>query len=319
MICFEKASNFIKHSGEEDDTEFGVAMSPKKQPTVVLSNGVEMPMIGFGTWQLSGEAGKDAIKTAIRSGYRHIDTAAIYENEAMIGEALKAYNHLAAIENALQLLGTHYIDLYLLHMPPMMHDGLTIEDVWRGFERLYDLGLTRAIGVSNCSYAQMEKIRKIARIPIQNSQNECHVFFPAHDLQAYCQRHNIVLTSFATLGSTHRDQFPAFKWVEGHPSPLNNQYVRAIAEKHGKSPAQVLLRYMLDRGICVIPKAASHHRIAENIDILDFHLTADEIKKLGSLKEHIRYFTFSEFKDHPDYPFANCSSAKRSIGVIYGH
>ncbi|CAJ0939550.1 unnamed protein product, partial [Mesorhabditis belari] len=316
----------------------------KKQPTVTLSNGVEMPLLGFGTWQSNDEAGKEAVKEAVRAGYRLIDTASIYENEGMIGQALqelydegvvkredifittklwieKAHpdKHLAAIENALQLLGTSYVDLFLMHMPPLMHDDLAIEDVWQGIERLYDLGLTRAIGVSNCSFKQMERIRKIAKTPIHNTQNECHVYFPCHDLQAYCKLHNISLTSYATLGSANREAFQMFKWVKGNPSPLANPTVQLIAERHGKSPAQVLLRYMLERGIATIPKASTPQRIRENIDILDFHLSTEEVKKLGSLKEHIRYFVFQEFKDHPEYPFHQCGAARQAIDAMNGY
>ncbi|CAD6189443.1 unnamed protein product [Caenorhabditis auriculariae] len=313
-----------------------------KIPTVKLSNGVEMPIIGLGTWQSSPEEVKAAVKAAVHLGYRLIDTAAVYQNEEAIGDAVhelieesvvkredlfittKAWTSdlgskealESALRGSLKKLRLEKVDLYLAHMPAAFNadcsqhlKDVSVEDVWAAFEHVYNLGLTRAIGVSNWSDEQIERVQKIAKVPIHNSQDELHLYFAQHKHQEVCKKHNISLTSYATLGSPGRVNFSLpggqkLNWAPA-PSELEDANVKALAEKYHKSPAQILLRYALDRDIAIIPKSVNESRIKENFALFDFKLTQDEIKKLESAGHNQRLFLQDFMIDHPEDPFKN--------------
>ncbi|KAK6038808.1 oxidoreductase, aldo/keto reductase family protein [Cooperia oncophora] len=208
-------------------------------PTITLSNGIQMPQVGLGTWQSRPDEVKAAVKTAIETGYRLIDTAACYENEGAIGEAIKELiedgkitreelfittklwlTHChpddaeTGIRESLRLLQLDYVDLYLAHFPTCFnHDmseqnhSVTVEDIWRGLEGLYNKGLTKAIGVSNFNGEQIERILKTATVPIHNLQVELHLYWPQHELHDVCKKHNISVTSYGALGSPGRVNF----------------------------------------------------------------------------------------------------------------
>ncbi|CAB3399475.1 unnamed protein product [Caenorhabditis bovis] len=294
-------------------------------PTLKLSNGVVMPQVGLGTWLSTPEEVKAAVKAAVKNGYRLIDTAKLYENEQAIGDAIqelikegvvkredlfittKAFvTELApgklepALRASLKRLQMDYVDLYLAHMPATMNDDMSdkinvpIEEVWKGFEQVYNLKLARAVGVSNTNNDQIARILKSSSVPVHNSQVELHLYFPQHEHVDFCKKNNIIVTSYATLGSPGRKEavFPDGKKIDWGDAPLEleDANVKKLGEKYNKSPAQVLLRYAMDRGLAIIPKSINEKRIIENFQLFDFKLSQDEIKLLESTKYNKRLF-----------------------------
>uniref|UniRef100_W6NEF0 Aldo keto reductase domain containing protein n=1 Tax=Haemonchus contortus TaxID=6289 RepID=W6NEF0_HAECO len=308
-------------------------------PTITLSNGIKMPQVGLGTWQSPPAEAKAAVKTAIETGYRLIDTAACYENEEAVGEAIKeliqagkikrdeifittklwaTHFHPDDVEGAaresLRRLQLDYVDLYLAHAPTCFNQDMTaqnhsvtVQDVWRGLEGVYNKGLAKAIGVSNWSSEQIERVMKSAKVPIHNCQVELHIYWPQHGLHEICKKHNISVTSYASLGSPGRVNFKAegvkVVW-EPAPSCMEDPNVKKLAEKYSKTPAQILLRYVMDRNIAVIPKSVHSERIVENFKLFDFSLTAEDIKLLESSKHRQRLFLHDYMEGHPEDPFA---------------
>lgn len=297
-----------------------------------------MPVIGLGTWQSSPEEVAAAVKVAIRTGYRLIDTASVYQNEEAIGTAIKelidegvvkredlfittkAWTHEIApgrvegsLRAALKKLQVDYVDLYLAHMPAAFNDDMSehinspVEDIWRQFDAVYKAGLTKAIGVSNWNNEQIGRANAVGVTPVHNSQVELHLFFPQHDHVDYCKAHNVVVTSYATLGSPGRVHFtlPTGQKLDWAPAPqeLEDSNVKALAEKYHKTPAQVLLRYGLDRGLAIIPKSVTASRIEENFKVFDFHLTSEEIAKLEESKHSQRLFLQDFMAGHPEDAF----------------
>ncbi|ETN80362.1 oxidoreductase, aldo/keto reductase family protein [Necator americanus] len=284
---------------------------------------------------------KGAVKAAIEAGYRLIDTAALYQNEGAIGEVIHELiqagkikredlfittklwvTHLhpddieSAIRESLRLLQVDYVDLYIPHMPACFNHDMTaqnhsvkVEDVWKGLEAIYKKGLTKAIGLSNFSGEQVERIMKIAEIPIHNLQVELHLYWPQHELHEICKKHNISITSYATLGSPGRVNFklPSGAKMEWAPAPadMDDPNVKKLAEKYKKTPAQILLRYVMDRNIAVIPKSVNPSRIVENFQVFDFKLTPDEIKELETTPHRQRLFMQNFMEGHPEDPFAS--------------
>ncbi|CAJ0584017.1 unnamed protein product, partial [Mesorhabditis spiculigera] len=308
-------------------------------PTIKLSNGVEMPIFGLGTWQSKPEEVKTAVKAAITSGYRLIDTAAVYGNEDTIGEAIQEcikegiverkdlfittknwMTHLnperveQGIRESLKRLQLDYVDLYLSHMPAAYSiDGntpepdVTVVDNWKAMEKNYNQKLTRAIGVSNYNIDQIERIMAEAEVPIHNQQVELHLYFPQFELEEVCKKHNISLTSFSTLGSPGRFNFtlpngvkPA--WAPA-PADMDDAFVRELSKKYNKSVPQVLLRWAVERNIAVIPKSVTPSRIQENFDIFDFTLSAQEMERLNNSPHHVRLFPQDFMIGHPEDPF----------------
>jgi 2,5-diketo-D-gluconate reductase A len=252
-------------------------------PAVDLPGGVRMPMIGFGTWLVRGRAGRDAMRAALAAGYRHIDTAAMYGNEADVGHVLassglardevfittkmlpgKAGRERAALAASLRALGTDYVDLWLVHWPPA--DRLLIP-VWREFLALRDEGRARAVGVSNYSLAQIDRLTKATgQAPAVNQVT----WSPG--------RYN------AALLAGHQERGVA---VEGY-SPLKRTNLASpvlteIAAAHGATAAQVVLRWNLELGVTVLVKSAQPDRIAANIDVLRFSLSPDEVARVSGL------------------------------------
>jgi 2,5-diketo-D-gluconate reductase A len=252
-------------------------------PVVDLSPGVAMPMVGFGTWQLHGRQAYDAVRYALEVGYRHIDTATMYRNEAEIGRAIRdsgldraglfvttklppsnAGRSRETIAESLRALGTGYVDLWLVHWPPRGRDSVPL---WQQFLAIRDEGLCRAAGVSNYSLAQIDELIAATKQPPAVNQ-----------IPWSPSRYD------AALLSGHRDRGVA---VEGY-SPLNGTRLRdrtltEIAARHQVTPAQVVLRWHLELGITVIPKSARPERIRSNLDLFGFSLTPEEVARLNRL------------------------------------
>lgn len=252
-------------------------------PAATLPGGVRMPMVGLGTWQLRGRAGCRAIQAALAAGYRHIDTATMYGNEADVGQALaasglareevfittklpsgRAGHERATLAASLRALGTSYVDLWLVHWPPA-HRQLT--DVWRELLALRGEGRVRAVGVSNYSLAQIDRITDATgQAPAVNQVPWGPARYDARLLAAHRER-GVVVEGYSPLKGA------------GLASPV----LAGIAEAHGVTPAQVVLRWHLEHGVVTIPKSADPGRIAANIDLLGFSLTPDEAARIDAL------------------------------------
>ncbi|MFD8157482.1 aldo/keto reductase [Streptomyces malaysiensis] len=256
-------------------------------PNVTLHTGLEIPQLGFGVFQVEDEQTTSAVLSAIEAGYRSIDTAAIYGNEAGVGRALatsgvpreelflttKLWNAdqgydstLAAFDTSLAKLGTDYVDLYLIHWPTPARDRYL--DTWRALEKLLADGRTRAIGVSNFQPAHLERLLDHSGvIPVVN-QVELHPYLQQRELRAFHAQHDIATEAWSPLAQGALLQDPALD---------------AIARRHGRTPAQVVLRWHLQLGNVVIPKSVTPARIRENIDVFDFTLTAEDIEAINAL------------------------------------
>ncbi|CAD5214263.1 unnamed protein product [Bursaphelenchus xylophilus] len=306
---------------------------------VTLSNGLKMPSLGLGSWQSNaGEVGA-AVKLALDAGYKHIDTAAMYQNEEEIGGALQEYfqagklqrqdvfitsklwcshnrpEHVeGALKDSLKKLKTDYVDLYLIHQPvtfnPEMTEqdrSVTVEDTWQGIAGVYKQGLTRAVGVSNFNEEQIERILKSSDVAVHSSQVELHLYFQQKTHVEFCKKHSIAVTAYAPIGSPGRLNFvlPNGRLMEWPVAeqPMANQEVLKLAKKYNKSPAQILLRHLLQNNIAVIPKSVTPKRIQENAQIFDFELTVDEVKTLNSQPQGSRFFLMDFMAGHPEDPW----------------
>lgn len=319
---------------------------------MTLSDGRRMPLIGLGTSGLfgsrAGEPGYDALMAALRCGYRFIDTATLYENEASVGRALadaiseglvkreelfictkvwctahKRSSVVRACRESLERLQLDYVDLYLIHWPvayeeeaghwmnpkdletgKLRYSGTHFTETWLGMEDAKELGLVRSIGLSNFNHSQIDEILAMPcrHRPVVN-QVECHPYLSQAKLLDYCNKQAIVLTAYCPLGSPNTCAKLA---GPDKPPLMADPTIRAIAERHGKSAAQVLVRFQVQRGVSVIPKSGTPRRIEENIGVLDFELSVDEMEQLLGLNKDMRYCldTAGEFiSDHPLYPF----------------
>ncbi len=256
--------------------------------TVKLNNGVEMPWLGLGTWQASeGAEVQDAVRHALELGYRHIDTASIYGNERGVGAALrdsgvprddvfittKVWNEdvrgghdrvLRAFDASLERLGLETVDLYLVHWP--VADRFV--EAWRALEKLYADGRVRAIGVSNFLRHHLKALLADCHVVPAVNQIEHHPRLQQPDLLAFCREHGIVVEAWSPIMKGRVLQVPE---------------LREIGERHGKTAAQVTLRWNLQNGVVTIPKSVHRERIAENADLFDFELSDDEMATIASL------------------------------------
>ncbi|ATU27713.1 aldo/keto reductase [Bacillus velezensis] len=270
-------------------------MTTHLQAKSTLHNGVEMPWFGIGVFKVEeGAELVNAVKTALVHGYRSVDTAAIYGNEEGVGEGIrqglqeaglkredifvtsKVWNAdlgyeetLKAFDTSLEKLGLDYLDLYLIHWPV---EGKYI-DAWRALETLYRDGRIKAIGVSNFQIHHLKHLMKETEIKPMINQVEYHPRLTQKELLAFCTEQGIQLEAWSPL-------------MQGQL--LDHPVLQEIAEKYGKSAAQVILRWDLQNGVITIPKSTKKHRIEENANVFDFELSADDMKRIDDLNENLR-------------------------------
>ncbi|MEW1719970.1 aldo/keto reductase [Streptomyces sp. NPDC093109] len=261
-----------------------------KVPTLTLNNGIEMPQLGFGVWQVPDDEAAQAVGTALEAGYRSIDTAAIYGNEEGTGKALaasgvdradlfvttKLWNSeqgydstLRAFDVSLAKLGLEYVDLYLIHWPKPAAD--TYVDTYKAFEKILADGRAKSIGVSNFLPAHLERLLDETSVVPAVNQIELHPQLQQAESRAFHERHGILTEAWSPLGQG--------KGLLEVPTVL------AIARKHERTPAQVVLRWHLQLGNVVIPKSVTPSRIQENIDVFGFELDADDLAAFAALDE----------------------------------
>lgn len=269
---------------------------------LTLNNGVELPAIGFGVFQSAPDETAAAVTEALRVGYRHIDTAAAYGNEREVGQAIAAsglprdeifietkiwisdYGYdetLHGFEKSAAKLGVEQIDLLILHQPLPTAWEKTL-GAYRALERLLADGKVRAIGVSNFMPDHLASLLEATDVVPAVNQIELHPYFQQKELQAADARHDILNQAWSPIGGI------TFYRDDDGGSTLEDPTITAIAEAHGKSPAQVMLRWHVQEGRSVIPKSVKPHRIAENFDIFDFELTADEVSQIDALDKGVR-------------------------------
>ncbi|MEK4240178.1 aldo/keto reductase [Paenibacillus sp. FSL H7-0714] len=270
-------------------------MAQHLQDTTALHNGVNMPWLGLGVFQVEeGSELIQAVKSAIAHGYRSIDTAAIYQNETGVGQAIKealqdnnlsreelfvtskvwtadmGYEEtIAAYEASLAKLGLEYLDLYLIHWPVKGK----YKETWRALETLYKEGRVKAIGVSNFQIHHLEDVMKDAEIKPMVNQVELHPYLSQQALLSFCQEQGIQLEAWSPL-------------MQGQL--LDQPVLKQIAAKYSKSVAQVIIRWDLQRGIITIPKSTKEHRIIENVDVFDFLLTEEDMNLINALNQDQR-------------------------------
>ena len=263
--------------------------------TFKLHNGVEIPCVGFGTWRApDGETAYNAVRRAFEVGYRHIDTAAAYKNEESVGRAIKdsgipreeifvtsklwnterGYEKaLAAFDKTMERLGLDYLDLYLIHWPAAAHQHDNWDELnqgsWKALIELYRAGKIRAIGVSNFKPHHLESLVKSEVVPMVN-QIEIHPGHFTEDTVEYCRKYNMLIEAWSPLGSG---------------ALLGNELLAGIAEKYGKSVAQVCLRWCLQQGTLPLPKSVTPERIEANTDIFDFELSEDDMNEINSMEK----------------------------------
>jgi diketogulonate reductase-like aldo/keto reductase len=255
---------------------------------ITLNNGVEIPQVGFGVFQIPQDETQRAVEAALEAGYRHIDTAAAYTNEAGVGAAVRASglprdevfvttklrngDHgydaaLTAYDDSLERLGLEMVDLYLVHWPNPTADRYV--DSWRALERIVGEGRVRAIGVSNFLPEHLDRLFAETEIVPAVNQIELHPSYQQAELTLHCRDHGIAVEAYSPLGQG---------------SDLNSPVIKELASKYAVSPAQVVLRWHLQRNHIVIPKSASPDRIRSNIELDHFQLDPDELDRIAALE-----------------------------------
>ncbi|MDQ1024874.1 2,5-diketo-D-gluconate reductase A [Streptomyces umbrinus] len=264
-----------------------------KVPPIILNNGVEMPQLGFGVWQVPDDEAERAVATALEAGYRSIDTAAIYGNEKGTGRGLAASgvarkdlfvttklwnadqgydSTLRAFDASLEKLGLDYVDLYLIHWPMPAKEKYI--DTYKAFEKLYADGRAKSIGVSNFLPEHLEKLIDATSVIPAVNQIELHPHLQQHASREYHAEQGIATEAWSPLGSGK--------------GLLEVPAIVAIAQKHNRTPAQIVLRWHIQLGNVVIPKSVTPSRIKENIDVFDFSLDTEDIAAISALNEDRR-------------------------------
>lgn len=302
-------------------------------PKIKLNNGLEMPALGLGTLAFKGNEGIQTIRDAIDAGYRHFDTAYAYGNEAEVGHGIKQKIAEGAVRReeiffvtklwctfhepdkveyicrkSLANSGLDYIDLYLMHFPvgfkyendvnqwPRNADGsraiidVDYLDTWKAMEKLVHLGLVKSIGVSNFNSEQIARLMNHATIKPVTNQVECSPAINQKKLTEFCKQHgNVVITAFCPLGGLYEQ--------------AHDRNLRIMAQKYGKTIAQIVLRYLVELGTVPIPKSTNKGRLQQNIDVFDLELTGDERRYLDSLHTGQRLVSYADSRHSTYWPF----------------
>ena len=262
------------------------------------AQGVEVPALGLGTWQLTGQNCRNAVETALDVGYRHIDTAQVYGNEAEVGEGIAAadvdreeiflttkldtrnrtYQRVVdSTRESLDKLGTDYVDLLLIHQPNYLTRA-SHEETLRAMGNLVDEGLVRHVGVSNFGVEKLKRVREVSDVPILTDQVQYHPYWDQRKLLDYCRVHDVLLTAYSPLA---------------RGSVLDDPILERIGTGYGKSSAQVALRWLLQQdGVVTIPKATSREHIEDNFGSLDVELDEDAMARIDSVEEQHRVVDF---------------------------
>jgi 2,5-diketo-D-gluconate reductase A len=274
------------------------------QPSIILNNGVELPALGFGVFQTPPDVTRGAVEEALRVGYRMVDSAAAYLNEPEVGAAIAAsgverselfvqtklwvadYSYegaLHAFDVSARKLGVDYVDLYLLHQPlPQAFDATV--DAYRALERLLEEGRARAIGVSNFSPVHLATVLpRLSVVPAVN-QVEVHPYYSQPALRAVHEQLGIATQAWSPLGGVYVYAAAGGELTNALADPV----ITGIAERYGRTPAQVVLRWHVDSGRSAIPKSVTPSRIAENLNVFDFALTGDDIAAMDALDTGVR-------------------------------
>ena len=277
------------------------------QTYLTLNNGVQMPQFGLGVYNIpDGEETYNSVMTALKCGYRHIDTAHAYQNERSVGQAIKdsgiprdsiwvtsklwpnEYGEEVTpkqLDKMLERLGLEYIDLVYLHQPLRDYNG-----GWRALEKALEAGKVRAIGISDFDFSDelFNSIVEPARIKPQMFQIECHPYAQREHWQEMAKKYDIKIECWFPLGGR-----------DSKGEILRDPVIGEIAKAHGKSAAQIIIRWHIQKGFCVVPGSSNPKHIKENIEVFDFELTQDEMTKMASLNKEKRYFnmTYKQIKE----------------------
>ena len=271
--------------------------------TLTLNNQSNIPVLGFGTWRLSGKEATEAVKKAIQTGYTHIDTAEMYGNEKQINEAIKDFDReklfltskvwyenlkyqsvIHACKESLKNLGTDYLNLYLIHWP---NPSIDMKETFKALKALYSEGLIKAVGVSNFTIRHLEQALPICQslsLPIVTNQVEFHPFFYQETLLNFCRKNNIYLTAYRPIAKGLVNE---------------NKMIIQLAEKYQKTPVQITLRWLIQQDVIAIPKASSEKHLKENFDIFDFELDPSDMETIKEVNQNKRMVN-SEFADFDD-------------------
>jgi 2,5-diketo-D-gluconate reductase A len=263
-------------------------------PQITLNNGQSIPQLGFGVFQIAPKDTVEAVSTALQTGYRHIDTAEMYRNEKEVGEAIaksglnradvfvtsKLANdaHLPddarrAFDASLQALGFDYLDLFLIHWPlPTRYEGDFVS-TWRTLEEFYRDGRARSIGVSNFQPQHLRRLHQETEVPPAVDQIEVHPYLTQDAVRGFCAEHGIAVEAWSPIG----------QGLE-----LDDPVIGSIAERVGKTPAQVVLRWHIERGDIIFPKSVTPARVRENFDIFDFELSGGDVAEISALNKNQR-------------------------------
>ncbi|XP_034245233.1 aldo-keto reductase family 1 member B1-like [Thrips palmi] len=311
----------------------------KLAPTIKLNNGQDFPILGLGTWKSKPGEVEQAVKDAIDAGYRHIDGAFIYGNEAEVGNGIRAkiaegvvkredifltsklWNTfhrpdlvVDACKKSLKNFGLDYLDLYLIHWPtgyeeggelfPREADGtvrysdVDYVDTWKALEKCVELGLVKGIGLSNFNSQQVTRVLEVCKIKPLVNQVECHAHLNQAKLIKFCKERDIVVTAYSPLGSPDRP------WAKpGDPMLLEDPKIKAMADKYGKTTAQVVLRYLIQHGTVPVPKSVTKSRIVSNFQVFDFELSPADVAVMDTFDCNGRLVPLNDGKKHKYWPF----------------